>query len=73
MKIGQNVNPYFTSLLNHLYLMSVSLSNTIKYWWRFCVVTLLFGFFCRCRGFCHRTESDRFLLLFTIRNDKSVY
>ena len=29
-----------------------------------CVVTLLFGFFCRCRGFCHRTESDLFLFLF---------
>ena len=27
----------------------------------FCVVTLLFGFFCECRGFCHRTESDLFL------------
>ena len=24
----------------------------------FCVVTLLFGFFCWCRCFCHRTESD---------------
>ena len=30
----------------------------------FCVVTLLFGFFCRCSGFCHRTESDLFLFLF---------
>ena len=29
----------------------------------FCVVTLLFGFLCRCRGFCHRTESDIFLFL----------
>ena len=29
----------------------------------FGVVTLLFGFFCGCRGFCHRTESD--LLLFS--------
>ena len=27
-----------------------------------CVVTLLFGFFCRCKGFCHRAESDLFLL-----------
>ena len=26
-----------------------------------CVVTLLFGFFCRCEGFCHRAESDLFL------------
>ena len=25
-----------------------------------CVFTLLFGFFCRCRGFCHRTKSDLF-------------
>ena len=31
--------------------------------WRFCVVTLLFGFFCKCGGFCHRTESDLFLIL----------
>ena len=28
-----------------------------------CVVTLLFGYFCQCRGFCHRTESDLFLFL----------
>ena len=27
------------------------------------VVTLLFGFFCGRRGFCHRTESDLFLSL----------
>ena len=26
-----------------------------------CVVTLLFGLFCRCEGFCHRAESDLFL------------
>ena len=29
-----------------------------------CVVTLLFGLFCRFRGFCHRIESDLFLFLF---------
>ena len=29
---------------------------------RFCVVTLLFGFFCGCRCFCHMTESKFFLL-----------
>ena len=29
----------------------------------FYVVTLLFGFFCGCRGFCHRTESDLFFFL----------
>ena len=29
--------------------------------WRFCAVTLLFGFFRGCRGVCHRTESDLFL------------
>ena len=34
----------------------------------FCVVTLLFGFFCRCRGFCHRTESD---LSFSLINHAS--
>ena len=27
----------------------------------FCVVMLHFGFFCGCRGFCQRTESDPFL------------
>ena len=34
----------------------------------FYVVTLLFGFFCGCRGFCHRllTESDFFLFLLHI-------
>ena len=30
----------------------------------FYVVTLLFGFLCGCRGFCHITESDLFLFLF---------
>ena len=30
------------------------------------VVTLLFGFFCRCRGFCHRTKSDLFLFLLLV-------
>ena len=29
----------------------------------FCVGTLVFGFFCRCRGFCHRPESDLFPFL----------
>ena len=29
----------------------------------FYVVTLLFGFSCGCRGFCHMTESDLFLFL----------
>ena len=29
----------------------------------FCVVELLFRFFCRCRGFCHGIESDLFLFL----------
>ena len=29
--------------------------------WRFCVVTLLFGIFCWCKGLFHRTESDLFL------------
>ena len=29
----------------------------------FYVVTLFYGLFCRCRGFCHRTESDLFLFL----------
>ena len=28
-----------------------------------CVDTLLFGFFCRCKGFCHRAGSDLFLFL----------
>ena len=28
--------------------------------------TLLFGFFCRCRGCCHGTESDFFLFLMTV-------
>ena len=31
-----------------------------------CVVTLPFWHFCWCRGFCHRTESDRFLFLFQL-------
>ena len=29
--------------------------------WRFCAVTLFLDFFCGCRGFCHRNESDFFL------------
>ena len=30
----------------------------------FYVVKLLFGFFCECRGFCHRTQSDILLFLY---------
>ena len=33
------------------------------FWWRFCVVMLIFGFFCGCRGFCHKTESDLFFFV----------
>ena len=33
------------------------------FWWRFYVVTMLFGFFCGCMGVCHRTESDLFLFV----------
>ena len=40
-----------------------SVRNSCEFWWRFYVVTLLFGLFCGCRGFCHRTESDLFLFL----------
>ena len=32
-----------------------------SFWWRFYVVTVLFGFFCGRTGFCHRTELDLFL------------
>ena len=35
-----------------------------------CVVTLLFGLFCRCEGFCHRAESDLFLFSFVILENK---
>ena len=35
----------------------------LSLWWRFCVVWLRFRFFCGCKGFCHRTESDIFLFL----------
>ena len=47
-----------------------------SFWWRFCVVTLLFGFFCWCRGFCHRNESDLFLYLLgwnELRNEVSWF
>ena len=30
--------------------------------WRFCVVTLFFGLFCGCTGFCHRTYKKRLTL-----------
>ena len=36
------------------------------------VVTLLFGFFCGCRGFCYRTESDIFLFLYDQERSKAV-
>ena len=39
----------------------------------FYVVTLLFGFFCGCRGFCHRTESDLFLFLFVEKTPQKKY
>ena len=35
----------------------------------FYVVMLLFGFFCGCRGFCHRTESDLFPFLSWIKQN----
>ena len=50
----------------------VVLSNI---WWRFCVVTLLFGFFSVAVGFCRRTESDLFLFSLMsrwIKQDLSV-
>ena len=34
------------------------------FWWRFYVVTMLFGISCGCMGVCHRTESDLFLFVF---------
>ena len=36
----------------------------LSFWWRFSVVTLLFGFFCGYGDFCHMTESDLFLFSF---------
>ena len=39
----------------------------------FCVVTLLFGFFFGCRGFCHWTESDLFLFLIPLEILFRVY
>ena len=37
------------------------------FWGAFFVVTLLFGFVCGCRGFCHGTESDLFLFLLKLK------
>ena len=34
----------------------------------FYVVTSLFGFFCECKGFCHRTESNLFLFFSTLEH-----
>ena len=34
------------------------------FWWRFYVVTMFLGYFCGCRGVCHRTESDLFIFVF---------
>ena len=43
-----------------------------KFWLRFCIITLLFGIFCWCGIFCHRTESDLFLFILDIQwNRKS--
>ena len=38
-----------------------------------CVVTLLFGFFCRCKGFCHRAESDLFLFSYLKKDDENTH
>ena len=46
-----NYNFFYTSLCNR------------SFWRRFYVVALRFGFFCWCRGFCHRTELDPILFL----------
>ena len=35
-----------------------------SFWWRFLCCHIAFWIFWRCRGFCHRTESDIFLFLF---------
>ena len=50
----------FKFLANMLFLSKTAVSEFL---WRFCVVTLLFEFYCRCRVVCHRTESTLFLLL----------
>ena len=46
----------------------------VSFWWHFCVVALLFGLFCGCRGFWYRTELDLFLyLLLTLKLRKRYY
>ena len=37
-----------------------------------CVVTLPFWYFCWCRGFCHRTESDLFFFLLSQVQDDTI-
>ena len=59
----QHFRCVYTSYIIHTYFGPQSLCNR-SFWWRFFfVVTLLFGFFCECRGVCHRTKSDLFLFL----------
>ena len=51
---------YKNNLL-HIYVFGITKTSGYL---TFCVVTLLFGMFCWCKGFCHMTESDLFLFLF---------
>ena len=51
--------------LLQLQLTVLSLSAIVvksKFWWLFCVVTLLFGIFCGYRGFCYMNEPVLFLV-----------
>ena len=57
-----------TCLLN---VTKVYMQNS-NFWWCFYVVTLRFGLFCGCRGFCHKTESDLFLFLLGIHSDRNI-
>ena len=68
----------FTGLTTPLQLTFLSRSSAVvksTFWWPFCVVTLLFGVFCLCKGVCHRNESDLcpFLLCMILRDDVDLY
>ena len=56
---------YINSTFSKLYIIPTCSRNrsVICFWWLLCVVTLLFGFFCGCRGSCHRNESGLILFL----------
>ena len=69
---GLTTSVWWLSLQLTVLSRSATLCNWSS-WWRFCVVKLLFGFCCECRGFYHTTESDIFLYLWKLKHSSTLF